>query len=47
MTDKSKTCLKKDGEPLSVYYSEYEARNSALHVKQNYKLDLIPYECNK
>jgi predicted Zn-ribbon and HTH transcriptional regulator len=44
---KSEKCFKKDGEPLSEYYSEDEAREGALYVEQNYELHLIPYQCDK
>ena len=47
MSRKSMTCFKKDGEPLSQYSSEYEARDGASHVKYKYGLDLAPYLCSK
>ncbi|MDR3303269.1 MAG: hypothetical protein LBS86_02540 [Treponema sp.] len=45
MSDKSNTCFKKDGEPLSVYYSEDEAEQSSRYVQTHYDLDLVPYQC--
>ena len=47
MPIKSTTCFKKDGKPLSQYFSEYEARDGASHVKYKYGLDLAPYLCSK
>jgi len=47
MTRKSTTCFKKDGEPLSQYSSEYEAKESASHIRQKHGLDLSPYQCSK
>jgi len=44
---KSATCFKKDGEPLSYYYSEYEASEAASHVWYQLNLDLSPYQCSK
>jgi len=47
MTRKSISCFKKDGEPLSQYYSEYEANEGASYIKQKHGLDLVPYDCPK
>jgi hypothetical protein len=45
MAHKSKTCFKKDGEPLSAYQSRIEAEDGAFFVRFNYGTDLIPYQC--
>jgi hypothetical protein len=47
MPIKSSTCFKKDGGPLSTYFSEYEANDGASHVKSQYGLNLSPYQCSK
>ena len=47
MTKKSTTCFKKDGEPRSQYSSEYEAEESASHIRKKHGLDISPYQCPK
>ena len=47
MPFKSEKCFKKNGEPLSTYFSEYEAIDGAEHVKAEYGIDLLPYRCSK
>jgi len=45
---KSETCFsKKNGEPLSQYYTQLEADEAATFIKENYQSSLIPYECSK
>jgi predicted RNA-binding Zn-ribbon protein involved in translation (DUF1610 family) len=47
MPDKSNTCFGSNGKPLSVYYSEHEAKEGAYHVKTQYRLNLSPYQCSR
>jgi len=44
---KSATCFKKDGEPLSTYYTEYDAEEGAAYVLSQHRHDLSPYECSE
>ena len=45
---KSETCFsKKNGEPLSQYYTQLDAEEAATFIKENYQSSLIAYECNK
>jgi len=46
MSVKSSTCFKKNGEPLSTYFSEYEANEGASNANDQYGLDLSPYNCS-
>jgi len=41
MPVKSKICFGKNGEPLTEYVSEYDAKQGAEHVKISYGQDLI------
>jgi hypothetical protein len=47
MANKSTTCFKKDGSPLTVYYSEHEAQEGAAYVNSLHGLGLVPYLCQK
>jgi hypothetical protein len=44
--EKSKTCLSRTGEPLTVYYSESAAHVGARYVNTA-SLKLVPYKCPK
>jgi len=47
MPIKSDTCFnQKNGEPLTEYISEYDAKQGAEYVKASYGHDLIPYRCS-
>ena len=46
MPEKSSTCFKKNGEPLSTYFSKAEADDGASYVNSQYGLDLSPYNCS-
>jgi hypothetical protein len=44
---KSNTCFKKDGQPLTVFFSEYEAQEGADYANSTYDNNLSPYQCKK
>ncbi|MDR0453314.1 MAG: hypothetical protein LBH05_00715 [Deferribacteraceae bacterium] len=43
---KSGCCFKRNGEPLTSFYSEYEAVDGARHVKIEHGTELTPYQCS-
>ncbi|WP_462137277.1 hypothetical protein [Candidatus Mycalebacterium sp.] len=46
MIQKSKTCFRSDGEPLTEYGSRSEAQEGADYAKSNFgNEDLVPYSC--
>lgn len=45
---KSETCFGKiSGQPLSVYFTEFEAQSCADYSNEVYDNKLVPYQCNK
>jgi hypothetical protein len=44
---KSYTCVGRNGEPLTEYHSEAEARAGASHASGRTGVKLIPYKCQK
>lgn len=44
---KSNTCFKKDGQPLTEYWSEYEAQEGADYINNTYNKNLSSYACKK
>lgn len=45
---KSDTCFGKiSGQPLSVYFDEFDAQLAADYAKEMYGNDLTPYKCDK
>lgn len=48
MSTKSTSCYsKRTGEPLTEYYSEYEAQEGANYANDQYDNNLVPYQCTK
>jgi|SaaInl8_200m_RNA_FD_contig_31_1827350_length_952_multi_3_in_0_out_0_1 hypothetical protein len=48
MNGKSNSCMnKRTGEPLTEYYSEYEAQDGANYANATYGHNLVPYKCDK
>jgi len=46
MSYKSELCFKQNGEPKTVYESEFEASDGANYANEIYGNNLVPYYCN-
>ncbi|MBN2789121.1 MAG: hypothetical protein JXR69_02915 [Candidatus Delongbacteria bacterium] len=47
MGAKSSTCFSRKGKPLTEYFTELEAEDSASFIRQEHNNNMVPYRCEK